>query len=189
VCRTTLAELTETLEKKGSFYLHRQLATCDPEAAQRIHPHDGFRIIRALEVFLTSGVPISQKQTRHGFARPRYRSLTLGLYMDRRDLYDRINQRVDMMMAQGLFSEVQNLVDKGYDLNLKSMQSIGYRHMGQVISNDLDMDTAVSLLKRDTRRYAKRQFTWFRKEPGIVWFTPSEKDRAVALVKEFLTSS
>ena len=189
VCRTTLADLAEILEKKGSPYLHRQLASCDPEAAGRIHPHDGFRIIRALEVFLTSGVPISQKQTQHGFARPRYRSLTLGLYMDRRDLYDRINQRVDMMMAQGLFSEVQDLVDKGYGLNLKSMQSIGYRHMGEVINRNLDLDTAVSLMKRDTRRYAKRQFTWFRKEPDMVWITPSEKDRAAALAKEFLTSS
>jgi tRNA dimethylallyltransferase len=189
VCRTTLAGLSETLEKKGAPSLHRQLAFCDPAAARRIHPHDGFRIIRALEVFLTTGVPISRKQTQHGFTRPRYRSLTLGLCMDRRDLYERINQRVDMMMAQGLFSEVQNLVRKGYDLNLKSMQSIGYRHMGQVINKELDLDTAVCLLKRDTRRYAKRQFTWFRKEPGIVWITPSEKDRAAALVKEFLTSS
>jgi tRNA dimethylallyltransferase len=109
--------------------------------------------------------------------------------MDRRDLYDRINQRVDMMMAQGLFFEVQDLVNRGYALNLKSMQAIGYRHMGWVINGDLVLEKAVSLLKRDTRRYAKRQFTWFRKEPGIVWITPSEKDRAAALVKEFLTSS
>ncbi|MEX1299431.1 MAG: tRNA (adenosine(37)-N6)-dimethylallyltransferase MiaA [Desulfotignum sp.] len=188
VCRTTLTELTKTLEKKGGPYLHRQLESCDPAAAQRIHPHDGFRIIRALEVFLTTGVPISQKQTQHGFAHPRYRSLTLGLYMDRHDLYDRINQRVDMMMAQGLFAEVQDLVEKGYDLNLKSMQSIGYRHMGWIINRDMDLDTAVSVLKRDTRRYAKRQFTWFRKEPGIVWMTPEQTGRAVALVKDFLTS-
>jgi tRNA dimethylallyltransferase len=188
VCRSTLAKLTEDLEKKGGSYLHRQLESCDPSAAKRIHPHDGFRIIRALEVFLTTGVPISQKQTRHGFAHPRYRSLTLGLYMDRDDLYDRINQRVDMMMAQGLFAEVQDLVEKGYDPNLKSMQSIGYRHMGWIINRDMDLDTAVSVLKRDTRRYAKRQFTWFRKEPGIVWMTPEQTGRAVALVKDFLTS-
>jgi tRNA dimethylallyltransferase len=187
-CRATLAELTETLENKGSPFLHRQLASCDPAAAGRIHPHDGFRIIRALEVFLTTGVPISRKQTRHGFAHPRYRSLTLGLYMDRHDLYDRINQRVDMMMARGLLAEVQGLVEKGYDLNLKSMQSIGYRHMGWVINKDMGLDTAVSELKRDTRRYARRQFTWFRKEPGIVWMTPEQTGRAAALVKDFLTS-
>jgi tRNA dimethylallyltransferase len=108
--------------------------------------------------------------------------------MDRHDLYERINQRVDMMMAHGLLSEVQGLVKKGYDLNLKSMQSIGYRHMGKVINHEMDIETAVSLLKRDTRRYAKRQFTWFKKEPGIVWIEPSQKDRAVALVKDFLTS-
>lgn len=184
----TLAELSETLEKKGSSYLHQQLECCDPSAAQRIHPHDGFRIIRALEVFLTTGIPISKKQAQHSFAHPRYRSLTLGLCMDRHELYERINQRVDMMMDQGLLSEVRDLVDKGYDLNLKSMQSIGYRHMGWVISRGLDLDTAVSLLKRDTRRYAKRQFTWFKKEPGIVWITPDQVTRAASLVKDFLTS-
>jgi tRNA dimethylallyltransferase len=188
VCQTTLTELTRTLEKKGSPYLHRQLESCDPSAAQRIHPHDGFRIIRALEVFRTTGIPISQRQTQQPFTHPLYRSLTLGLYMDRHDLYDRINQRVDMMMAQGLLSEVQGLVQKGYDLNLKSMQSIGYRHMGWVLSRNLDLDKAVSLLKRDTRRYAKRQFTWFKKEPGIVWITPEQTDRAASLVKDFLTS-
>ncbi len=187
-CRKTLAELTQTLEEKGSAFLHGQLNACDPAAAQRIHPHDGFRIIRALEVFLTTGISISQRQTRHGFTRPRYHSLTLGLYMDRHDLYDRINQRVDMMMDQGLLSEVQGLVKKGYDLNLKSMQSIGYRHMGNVINHELDVETAVSLLKRDTRRYAKRQFTWFKKEPGIVWITPEQTDQAVSRVKDFLTS-
>ncbi len=189
ICRSTLAELTDILEQKGAPCLHRQLESCDPAAAKRIHPHDGFRIIRALEVFLTTGVPISQEQARHAFAQPRYRSLTIGLYMDRRDLYDRIEQRVDKMMDQGLYSEVTHLVEKGYGLNLKSMQSIGYRHMGWVINKEKDMDTAVLLLKRDTRRYAKRQFTWFRKEPGIVWITPDQTDQAAALVKEFLTSS
>ena len=187
VCQATLAELTETLEKKGGHCLHRQLESCDPAAAQRIHPHDGFRIIRALEVFLTTGVPISQKQTRHGFAHPRYRSLTLGLSMDRHDLYDRINQRVDMMMAQGLFYEVQDLVKKGYDLNLKPMQSIGYRHMGWFLKKEVAFDRAVFLLKRDTRRYAKRQLTWFKKEPGILWLEPSQITRAKTLAKEFLT--
>lgn len=189
VCQKTLAELTQTLERKGSLSLHRQLESCDPSAANRIHPHDGFRIVRALEVFLTTGIPISQRQTQQPFTHPRYRSLTLGLYMDRHDLYERINQRVDMMMAQGLLSEVQDLVKKGYGLTLKSMQSIGYRHMGKVINNELDIETAVSLLKRDTRRYAKRQFTWFKKEPGTVWITPKQTDRAVSLVKDFLTSS
>lgn len=188
-CQKTLAELTETLEKKGSSYLHQQLEICDPSAARRIHAHDGFRIIRALEVYLTTGIPISESQTQQPFTHPRYRSLTLGLYMDRHELYERINERVDIMMGQGLLFEVQGLVKKGYGLNLKSMQSIGYRHMGKVINHELDIETAVSLLKRDTRRYAKRQFTWFKKEPGIVWITPKQTDRAVSLVKDFLTSS
>jgi tRNA dimethylallyltransferase len=188
VCETTLARLTRTLADKGSEHLHRQLCDCDPAAADKIHPHDSFRIIRALEVFDTTGTPISQGQKKHRFATPRYRSLTLGLYMDRKVLYDRINQRVDAMIARGLLKEVQTLVQNGYALDLKSMQSIGYRHMGWVIQGKIDLDTAVRLLKRDTRRYAKRQFTWFRKEPGIVWIEPEPKDQAVRLVKDFLTS-
>ena len=188
VCEKTLARLTRILEENGSAYLHRQLARCDPAAAGRIHPHDGFRIIRALEVFETTGTPISSRQKEHTFGRPRYQSLTLGLYMDRNTLYERINQRVDAMVAKGLLTEVQTLVQKGYSLDLKSMQSIGYRHMGWVITGKTDLDTAVRLLKQDTRRYAKRQFTWFRKEPGIVWITPSQTERAADLVKDFLTS-
>ncbi|MCF8125997.1 MAG: tRNA (adenosine(37)-N6)-dimethylallyltransferase MiaA [Desulfotignum sp.] len=187
VCEKTLAQLTRVLADKGSRYLHRQLGECDPAAAGKIHPHDGFRIIRALEVFLTTGVPISKRQRKHNFSQARFKSLTLGLYMDRTSLYDRINRRVDAMMAKGLFAEVQGLLQKGYSLDLKSMQSIGYRHMGWVIKGETDLDTAVRLLKRDTRRYAKRQFTWFKKEPGIVWITPSQTDHALAMAKDFLT--
>jgi len=187
VCEKTLARLTRTAQEKGSAYLHQQLQACDFAAAQKIHPHDSFRIIRALEIFQATGTPISQMQKEHNSNASRYKRLTIGLFMDRHALYERINLRVDAMIREGLLAEVKNLVEKGYSLDLKSMQSIGYRHMGWFLKNELDFDRAVSLLKRDTRRYAKRQFTWFRKEPGIIWLKPSQIARAKTLAKEFLT--
>lgn len=107
--------------------------------------------------------------------------------MDRERLYERINLRVDIMLNQGLLKEVEDLVARGYSLDLKAMQSIGYRHMGMFMTGEVDFEEAVRLLKRDTRRYAKRQFTWFRKEPGLVWMDPADREAAFGKVKEFLT--
>ena len=141
----------------------------------------------ALEVFLTTGVPISQCREKHDFKQDRYQSLTFGLHMDREKLYDRINRRVDIMMEQGLLDEVKNLVARGYSLELKSMQSIGYRHMGMYLKGEVSLDEAVRLLKRDTRRYAKRQFTWFNKEKNLIWINAKDTQKAVDMVKDFLT--
>ena len=182
----TIDALTRELDEKGSLALHEELEHCDPDAARRIHPNDGFRIVRALEVFKNCGSTISEKQGEHGFAHKKFDSLTLGLTMDRDRLYERINRRVDIMMEQGLLNEVAQLREKGYSLELKSMQSIGYRHMGMYLKGEVDLDEAVRLLKRDTRRYAKRQFTWFRKEPGLIWIQPSETEKAFDLVEKFL---
>ncbi|WDP88064.1 MAG: tRNA (adenosine(37)-N6)-dimethylallyltransferase MiaA [Desulfobacter sp.] len=186
VCTKTLERLTQELEEKGSQHLYDRLVRCDPGAAQKIHPNDQFRLIRALEVYATCGEAISGKQKEHGFKEPRYQSLTFGLSMDRPQLYERINQRVDIMVEQGLLHEVNALVEKGYSLDLKSMQSIGYRQMGMFIRGEVDFNEAVRLLKRDTRRYAKRQFTWFNKEPGLIWIDPVQKDKAFDLVDQFL---
>lgn len=187
VCPNTLDRLNTDLEEKGPKILHEALAVCDPEAAKKIHPNDGFRIVRALEVFQTTGAPISSRQSDHDFKSNRYESLTFGLSMDRTALYDRINRRVDIMMEQGLLEEVKTLVKRGYSLDLKSMQSIGYRHMGMYIKGEIDLDEAVRLLKRDTRRYAKRQFTWFNKEPGLTWIDVADTDKAIDRAKKFLT--
>ncbi len=182
----TLDALEKELEERGGEVLHQELTACDPVSAGRIHPNDGFRIVRALEVFRTTGRPISEKQQGHGFAQERYQSLTFGLTMDRDRLYDRINRRVDIMMNRGLLEEVVQLKEKGYSPDLKSMQSIGYRHMCMYLDKEVSLDEAVRLLKRDTRRYAKRQFTWFRKEPGLIWIEPSETQRAAELVEKFV---
>ena len=185
-CPATLDKLNQTLEEGGGQALHAQLAQCDPEAAEKIHPNDGFRIVRALEVFLTTGVPISQCRQTHDFKSDRYQSLTFGLHMDRKLLYDRINRRVDIMMDQGLLDEVKCLVSRGYSLDLKSMQSIGYRHMGMYLKGEVSYDEAVRLLKRDTRRYAKRQFTWFNKEKDLIWIDAGQVEKAIETAKDFL---
>jgi tRNA dimethylallyltransferase len=187
VCTKTLSRLTKELEEKGAHALHKKLAECDPKAADKIHPHDSFRVIRALEVFQTTGNRISDHQERHNFHNRRYAGLKIGLHMDREELYDRINHRVDAMLDKGLLNEVVSLVEKGYSLDLKPMQSIGYKHMAMLIRKETDPAEAVRLLKRDTRRYAKRQFTWFRKDKDIIWLNPSEMDASKKLIKEFLT--
>ncbi len=188
ICEQTIEQLTNEAEQQGSFHLHARLADCDPVAAKKIHPHDTFRIVRALEVFQTTGQPISSRQDHHGFTQPRFHSLTIGLSMDRDLLYKRINRRVDIMMEQGFLAEVEKLLDLGYGLDLKSMRSIGYRHIGLYLTGQLSFAEAMRLFKRDTRRYAKRQFTWFRKEPGIIWTEPSKVEETAEMVRNFLLS-
>lgn len=183
----TMRRLTGLLEKKGSQYLYDRLLTCDPTAAAKIHANDTFRVMRALEVFETTGQRISDRQTDHNFSQTRYDYLKIGLKTDRDQLYDRINQRVDIMLNSGLLNEVRQLVDRGYSLDSKPMQSIGYKHMGLFIKNEVDWEEAVRLLKRDTRRYAKRQFTWFNQDKEIHWLEPGRISEAKKLVKDFLT--
>jgi len=166
--------------------LHGRLQGADPESAARIHPNDLFRVVRALEVVETTGRPISSFQQDHGFEAERYRTLKFGLYMDREKLYQRIEKRVDIMLEQGLVDEVRGLLEKGYSPDLKAMQSIGYRHACDYLSGKVSYEETVRLLKRDTRRYAKRQFTWFRREKDMVWLEPGEIERATTLVTEFL---
>lgn len=187
ICAKTMAKLTCEFEEKGGRHMHDQLKSCDPVAAQKIHPNDAFRVLRALEVYQTTGKPISDRQTHHNFNQNRYRYLKLGLKMDRDVLYERINQRVEIMLDSGLLDEVRGLIKKGYSLDLKSMQSIGYKQMGMFLKNEVDYNEAVRLLKRDTRRYAKRQFTWFNRDKDIHWLEPDRIDEAKKRVKEFLT--
>lgn len=171
----------------GGQVLYDRLSVADPVAAGRIHPNDTFRLVRALAVLETTGRPISRFHQAHGFSKKRYNALKIMLHMKRTDLYDRIDRRVEQMLAAGLETEVHNLIDRGYDCGLKSMQSIGYRHVCDFFFGRTDREEMVRLMKRDTRRYAKRQLTWFRKETGMVWLSPNEIDRACELVDIFLT--
>lgn len=180
------ASLKAAAEKKGITVLFGELEKVDPQTAARIHPNDTYRVLRALEVFKITGRPLSQLQAEHAFADEKYRCLKIGLTMDREKLYDRINRRVDAMIAQGLEAEVRHLLDSGYAPELKAMQSLGYRHMAAYISGQIDWDVMLEMLKRDTRRYAKRQFTWFRADKAMHWFQPGNTEEILALVRRFL---
>ncbi|MCP3925397.1 MAG: tRNA (adenosine(37)-N6)-dimethylallyltransferase MiaA [Desulfobacterales bacterium] len=185
----------ETLEKIGLEYnekgpneMHNKLKSVDPVSAGKIHKNDSFRIIRALEVFQSTGKPISSFQKDHDFQDEKFDSLKICLTMDREKLYDRINRRVDIMIDSGLLEEVKGLIAKGYTKDLKSMRSIGYKHMTEFIEGVNDWEETVRLLKRDTRRYAKRQFTWLRKEKDVNWAEPSDYNRIKKITEEFLKS-
>lgn len=173
-------------KEKGLGVLHERLRRIDPDTAAVTHPNDAHRIIRGLEIHAATGLPISVLRKAHGFQTPRYRAFTIGLAMEREALCERIDRRVDLMLAEGLLEEVKGLLDRGYTPSLKSMQSIGYRHMADHIRGQTDWTETVRLLKRDTRRYAKRQMTWFRADPDIRWEHPEGVDRLVTEVDRFL---
>ena len=181
-------ELHQIAETHGSERLYRNLKQIDPATADRLHPNDTFRIIRALEVHRVTGIPISDFHNRHGFSDQPYRVLKIGLDMDRKILYERIDSRVEAMIDEGLLVEVKQLLATGYSADLKSMQSIGYRHMADFIEGRLEWDKALDTMKRDTRRYAKRQLTWFRKDPEMIWFHPEQVDKIAEKIEAFVTN-
>jgi tRNA dimethylallyltransferase len=166
---------------------YRKLESLDPAAAQRIHPNDHVRARRALEVFLRTGKSITDLQKKHGFKPDRYEALTIGLTMGRDQLFERINARVDDMVRAGLEHEVKSLMAKGYSADLPSMRSLGYRHMTKVIAGELKRSEAVRLFKRDTRRYAKRQYTWFNNQEKVEWLTaPFRAEGILETIRAFL---
>ena len=178
--------LKKAAETTGLPHLYQRLAEIDPITASSVHPNDKYRIIRALEVFETTGIPISTYQQSHQFSEKPYEMLKIGLNMDRDRLYERIDQRVEAMLSAGLLEEVRFLLKKGYGKSFKSMQTIGYKHMIAFLENEMSWDEAVRTLKRDTRRYAKRQLTWFRKDPEIEWINPQCGNRILETARNFL---
>ena len=147
----------------------------DPEAAWRIHPHDRFRIIRALEVYSLGQKPISLFQKEHGFGEGHYEVLKIGLQCEREELYRRIELRVERMTEMGWVDEVQALLNQGYGPKLKSMRSLGYKNIAAYLSGGVNIKEAIRLIKRDTRRYAKRQITWFKADPEVNWFPANQE--------------
>ncbi|MCD5391047.1 tRNA (adenosine(37)-N6)-dimethylallyltransferase MiaA, partial [candidate division NPL-UPA2 bacterium] len=176
------AERREGLKKEaeslGTASLHQRLKRVDPQAASKIHPHDLVRIIRALEVYEETGKCISSLQSQKE-ANREIRCLMIGLERDRKDLYRRIDQRVESMFSRGLVEEVKSLLKRGYDENLTSMQGLGYKEVCGYLKGDYDVDEAKRLLKRNTRRYAKRQLTWFRKDKRIHWIKVNEDEKEI----------
>lgn len=164
--------------------LYARLQRLDPNAAARIQARDAFRILRALEVIEATGRPISHLQEAHRFQDTPYCVLKIGLIVERERLYRQIEARVEDMLAQGLLAEVRELLRR-YDPGLKPLQSLGYRHLIAYLQGKLGWDEAIAQLKRDTRRYAKRQLTWFRAEPEILWLAPDDYAPAEEQLRRF----
>jgi len=172
--------LREAEGEAGSLY--SDLVKVDPEAAVKIHPNDLRRTIRALEVYYLRDKKLSAFQQEHSFQDRPYRFRLLFLVRSRSELYPRIEQRVDQMIAAGLEAEVRTLMERGYRPELSSFQGLGYKHFLDCFLGKTSRDEAVALLKRDTRRFAKRQFTWFRREPDAHWVDITGLDQTGEIV-------
>lgn len=187
-------ELREALEREHEEAvaageprrLHERLARVDPEAAAAIHPNDLKRTIRALELIEQGGAPASTLREAHGFGDRPFRTLHLALDPGREALARRIDARCRGMIEGGLLQEVRGLVERGYGFDLRPMQAIGYRHMQGVVEGRTTLAMALEELRRDTRRFARRQRTWLRKVPEARWRDPAEPDRIEAEVEAFL---
>ena len=180
--------LKSEAETLGIHALHDRLVRLDPETAARTHPNDAYRILRALEVIEASGHPLSEYHSVHRFRDRPFDVFKIGLHLDRETLYERINRRAEAMVDNGLLQEVSRLLDRGYPADLKSMQSLGYRHMAAYLQGRSTLDEAVRTLKRDTRRYAKRQMTWFRADTDIVWINPENIRDTYRSIRSFFQS-
>lgn len=175
--------LQDEAQAGGRERLYQRLVEVDPSTAARLHPHDTYRVIRALEAYERTGQPISALRGRHRFKEGPYETLKIGLGMEREELYRRIDERVDEMIQQGLKEEVGRLLEMGYAPSLKAMQSLGYKQMAAHLNGEYDLPEAIRLIKRDTRRYARRQITWFKADPEIHWI---EYPRDRSVVKEMI---
>jgi len=184
------AEIRDRLAKvaaeQGVAHLHQRLRELDPEAANRIGVNDLYRIVRALEVFELTGETISAHQRRHRFADIGYDTLTVGVEVERPKLYASIDARFDAMVAGGLVAEVRTLIDAGYSPDQPPLSTIGYKQIAAYLRGEIALDDAVAQARQESRRLAKRQLTWFRREPQIVWLDPERGAQdALALFGKF----
>lgn len=180
--------LRKQLEQWENPRLCQRLREVDPEGAARLHPNDRVRIIRALEVYTLTGMPISRLQRSHGFAKPLLPALRLGLQMEPQTLITGIRMRVQDMFLKGLMEEVRGLMARGYGPQLRPMQAFAYRHAYDILAGRISQEEAIQLIIRDTWRLARRQITWFRKEPDIIWLPLSREDEMASLLEEFWDS-
>ena len=180
----TKVEANEELRKEydyladmyGNQYIHDELYKVDAISANRININDRQRIIRALEIFHETGKPMSYYNKNFRKETEKYNLTMIGLTMDRAKLYSRINKRVDFMIEEGLIDEVRKLMDMGYSTELVSMQGIGYKEIISYLEGEAKLDETIEILKRNTRRYAKRQLTWFRRDNRIKWIDINQYD-------------
>ena len=170
--------------EKGPEYLHRLLAQVDEESAEKIHPNNQKRVIRALEFYEENHYPISLHNRQEQEKESPYHLAYFVLNAPREILYQRIDRRVDQMMEEGLVEEVQRLKAMGCSRELVSMQGLGYKEILAYLDGELPLDEAVRILKRDTRHFAKRQITWFKRERDVIWMNKEEYDYEEARILE-----
>ena len=183
------AKLQREADEHGNVVLHEQLRQCDPETADRVHPNNRVKVIRALEVYELTGEPISALQQQWKTDEPRYPFRAFGLNMPREALYRRIEERVDQMVEVGLIEEVKGLLDQGYPRNCVAMQSFGYKELVEHLDGKRTLDEAIALLKQNTRRFAKRQLTWFCNDSRIEWLDISQFSSVDGLVDNLLAKN
>ena len=187
------ADLRKLRTDRGRDGLYTELMRVDPETATRLHPNDESKVMRALEVYRLSGRPLSTMQAEHGFQETPFSALLIGLERRKETLYRRIEERIDWQLTHGMVEETRLLLGQGYGRELGSMKGLGYRQVGAYLANECDYAEMVRRFKRDTRRFAKRQMTWFRSEAGVAWLSieddePYERTakRVVARIEQFV---
>ncbi len=169
-------QLEELYKKEGSEYLHAKLAQIDPSSAQAIHPNNVKRVIRALEYYDQTGSRISEHNEEQRKNESPYNFCYIVLNNDREVLYERINRRVDLMMEAGLVQEVKQLLERGLSGDMVSMQGLGYKEIVRYLLGECSLEEAVYTIKRDTRHFAKRQLTWFKREKEVTWIQKNDFD-------------
>jgi tRNA dimethylallyltransferase len=183
---TIRPRLALELADQGLAALRARLHSLDPATARRLAPGDTYRILRALEVVEATGRPLSALHAAHHFQDRPYDALKVGLDLPREELYRRIEARVDAMLALGWIEEVRRLVER-YPSGIKPLQALGYRHLAAYLEGRLALTEAIDQTKKETRRYAKRQLTWFRADPEVRWFHPGQAADMLTLMEEFFT--
>ncbi len=186
-------DLKKLRDERGRDGLYAELMRIDPETAARLHPNDESKVMRAIEVYRLSGRPLSTVQAEHGFQEAPFSALLIGLERRKETLYRRIEERIDWQLTHGMVEETRALFDRGYGRELGSMKGLGYRQIGAYLANECDYAEMVRRFKRDTRRFAKRQMTWFRSEVGVAWLSiednePYERtaERVIARIEQFM---
>lgn len=181
--------LQEIVRTKGEAYLHAMLEEVDKESAKQIHPNNVKRVIRALEYYNQTKTTISSHNERERQRVSPFQFVYFVLTQDRGLLYEKINQRVDQMMEKGLLEEVSSLKKEGYHKHLVSMQGIGYKEILSYLDGDFSLEEAISRIKRDTRHFAKRQLTWFRREKEVTWIEKAKYQSKEEDILQYMLSS
>lgn len=179
-------ELEAFAQEHGLEALHKKLQEADPEAAAQIHANNKKRVIRALEYYKETGCRISEHNKEQKKKNSPYQFLYFVLNQDREILYERINQRVDNMIEKGLVKEVKGLLEMGYKRELISMQGIGYKEIAAYLEKEISLEEAIYIIKRETRHFAKRQITWFKREPEVTWISVGEYTKREDIIRDLL---